>query len=312
MHALSLSALLSVFILIAISSAVAQCQGANSLDIPVPSAFTISNTTAFGDNSTTFGIQGGINLTNYGGSLYVAIPTNAPDGVTLMYFQDNSTRILFRNNTLALPIGADNVQPASLVLATGDVVSSGGQFYGQVDGIELDTVALSYGNVSDDAVIYLNSLPQGASYRISLSDDQHAKDAIMSEALQDGESGTIEYPMIEIAGTTNDSQNSIGYVILRTNSGSRPVSGNVTAYRYYDGGPLMLPCKTINSVDGTYYEAISPGPGVFAFVGNFPESPMAAPGINSILTFSGAIAAILLTLVTVTLAAFKKMGKNRN
>jgi len=213
---------------------------------------------------------------------------------------------------MTLPIRSASGQSASLVLATSDLASSGGLFYGQVVGIELDTAALSYGSASDDSVIYLNSLPAGASYRMSVSDDQQVKDAIMTEASQDGASGTIGYPMIGIAGTSNGSQDSIGYVILRMKAGSQPVSGNVTAYRYNDGATSALPCTIITSVDGTFYEAISPGPGVFAFVGDFPGTSRAGPGIDSIVEFSGLLMAILLTLVSITLLAFKKMGNNKN
>jgi hypothetical protein len=311
-HIHSLYALASVVILLAIGPSFALCQSTNAIDIPVPSSFAIHNITAIGNGSTTVGIWSDINVTSYGGSVYVTIPTNASDGVTLLYFQDTGSRVLFQNDTMTLPIRSASVQSASLVLATSDLASSGGLFYGQVAGIELDTAALSYGNVSDDAVIYLNSLPAGASYRLSVSDDKQVKDAIMAEASQDGASGTIGYPMIGIAGTSNGSQDSIGYVILRMKEGSQPVSGNVTAYRYNDGATSILPCTVITSVDGTFYEAISPGPGVFAFIGDFPGSPLAGPGLDSILEFSGLLTAILLTLVSITLLAFKKMGNNKN
>ena len=305
-------ALVSVVILLAIGPSFACCQSTNTLDIPIPSAFAIPNITAIGNSSTTFGIWGDVNVTSYGGSVYVTIPTNASDGVTLQYFQDTGSRILFQNNTLSLPIRSASGQSASLVLATSDLASSGGLFYGQVAGIELDTAALSYSNVSDDAVIYLNSLPAGESYRMSISDDQQVKDAIIAEASQDGTSGTIGFPMIGIVGTSNGSQDSIGYVILRMKEGSQPVNGNVTAYRYNDGATSMLPCTVITSVDGTFYEAISPGPGIIAFVGDFPGTPRLGPGMDSIVEFSALLTAILLTLVSITLLAFKKMGNNKN
>jgi len=298
-------------VLLLIGPAFAFCQSVGPLGITVPSAFAVSDTQAICNGSTTYDIWDAINLTAFGGSLYVTVPTDAPDGTALTYFQDTGTGAMFRNDTALLPIRSGNSSVASLVLATGGMVSSGGRFYGQVAGIELDTADLRSGNITYDAVIYLNSLPSGAAYILSLSDDSQAGQAISGAALR-GASGNIISPMISLDGTSNDSQGSIEFIILRMESASRPADGNVSAYRYADGVPSKLPCEAIASADGTYYEAMAPGPGIFAFAGDFPASPAGGPGVTGVLEFSGALAAVLLGLVGATLIVFKKISRGKN
>jgi hypothetical protein len=293
-----------------IGPAFAFCQGVGPLEIPISSAFAVPDTPAICNGSGTYDIWGAISVTAYGGSLYVTVPTNAPDGTALTYFRDNGTGDIFRNDTAVLPIRSGNSSLANLVLATGGLVSSGGQFYGQVAGIELDTADLRSGNVTYDAVIYLNSLPSGAAYTMSLSDDSQARQTISGMA--QGVSGNIVSPMISLTGMSNDSQGSIEFMILRMEYGSLSADGNVSAYRYANGMLSKLPCEAIASADGTYYEAIAPGPGVFAFDGNFPSPPPEGPGVSGVLEFAGALAAVLLGLVGVTLVAFKKISRRKN
>jgi len=237
-----------------LASAIAH--GQSSLDISIPASFSLAPTKAYDSNYSTVDVWGNIDLSGYGSAVYVSIPTNAPGGSTLAFFQDaNATWTLFRNNTLALPVQG---QAANFVLATGDLVSSGGRFYGQVTGMELDTRALSRGDASAVAVLYLDELPDRASYRISLREDEEVKKAVMGEASKAGQAGIVKL-MLEVSGTTPEAQSSIGYAIVRMKVDGPEPAGNVTAYRYFNGAVSRLPCKAIASAEGPVYETIYAG-----------------------------------------------------
>lgn len=294
-----------IVLFLMLASAIAH--GQSSLDISIPASFSLAPTKAYDSNYSTVDVWGNIDLSGYGSAVYVSIPTNAPGGSTLAFFQDaNATWTLFRNNTLALPI--QNGQAANFVLATGDLVSSGGRFYGQVTGMELDTRALSRGDASAVAVLYLDKLPDRALYNVSLTEDEGIKKAVMSEASKNGQPGTVKL-MLEVSGTTPEAQSSIGYAIVRMKVDGPEPDGNVTAYRYFNGAVSRLPCKAIASAEGTVYETIYAGPGTFALVGPFQEPPPIRASLRSVLAFSGIIAGLMLLLVTLTIVIIKRSGK---
>jgi len=237
-------------------------------------------------------VWGPVDLFKYGTGVYVVIPTNAPAGDKLAFFQDtNLSWSLFRNNTLALPVQGQ----ANLLLATGDLVSDGTRFYGQVTGLELNTRALSAEGASAVAMLYLDELPGRPSYRVSLTGDEEVKKSVMGEASKAGQQGTVKL-ILEVAGTNAEAQGSIGYTIIHMKADDEP-EGDVTAYRYFNGAVSTLTCRAITTAEGPVYETICAGPGTFAFVGPFPEPPPASPDIAGILLFAGAIAALQLVIV---------------
>jgi hypothetical protein len=282
----------------------AHAQG--SLDISLPASCPMATTKAYGSSYNTVDVWGPVDVFMYGGAVYVAIPTNAPEGVRLAFFQDaNASWTLFRNNTLALPVQG---QSANFLLATGDLISDGGRFYGQVTGMELDTKALSGEGASAVAVLYLDELPGRALYRVSLMEDDDIKKAVMGEASKAGQAGIVKL-MLEVSGTTPEAQGSIGYTVIRMKADGLEPDGNVTAYRYFNGAVSTLPCKTITSAEGPVYETICAGPGTFAFVGPFREPPPEKAGMRSVLAFSGIIALLMLLLVTLTIVIIKRSSK---
>jgi len=293
-------------VLLMIAPGLAHAQG--SLDISLPASFPMGPTKAYDSSYNTVDVWGPIDVFMYGGAVYLAIPSNAPEGARLAFFQDaNASWTLFRNNTLALPVQS---QAASFLLATGDLMSDGGRFYGQVTGMELDTRALSGDGASAVAVLYLDELPGRASYRVSLGENEEVKKAVMDEASKSGQPGTVKL-MLEVSGTTPEAQGSIGYTVIRMKADGPEPDGNVTAYRYFNGAVSTLPCKTITSSEGPVYETICAGPGTFAFVGPFREPPPERAGMRSILAFSGIVAGLMLLLVTLTIVIIKRSGKKK-
>jgi hypothetical protein len=293
--------LLALFLL---ASGIACAQ--SDLGFTIPSSFPIGTTKAFDTSYNTADVSGSIGVFNYGAGVYVTIPTNAPDGTSLMFFQDTGTWAMFRNNTLVLPITNERGQAANYVLATGDLNSSGGQFYGRVTGIELDTSTVYSGDASVVTALYLNDLPDGASYRLRPSADDNVKKAILGQASKDGQEVDIKF-MLDVSGTSPGSQGSIAYAIVRMKPGST-INGNVTAYRFYGGAVSQLPCKAIRTDNGTIYETISPGPGTFAFVGPTVAVPPVLATMNSTMLFSGVLLGVLMALVFAAVRILKKGG----
>jgi hypothetical protein len=305
-------ALASLILFLALASAIACGQTANSLSIPIPSSYPLSATKGYDSNSTMVDLWGSIEISHYGNGIFISIPTNAAEGDILSFFQDTGTWALFRNDTLVLPIHSNNIQSANLVLITGDLACTGGHYYGQVTGMELDTNTLGDGNASMGTVIYLNTLPERASYSMAVVEDAGVKNAIMEVASTNGANGIVGDLLVELTGDSPDSRNSIGNTIIRLKADDAGLNGNVTAYRYNDGSVSRLPCQAISNANGTIYEAISPGPGIFAFAGPYKELPPIRASVKGLLTFTGVLAAILLLLVTLGLVVLKKMGKKRD
>jgi hypothetical protein len=291
--------LLALFLL---ASGIAGAQ--SDLDFSLPSSFSIAATKAYDTSYNTPEVSGNIDVFNYGEGVYVTIPTNSTDGAKLMFFQDTSTWAIFRNNTLVLPIKNVRGQSANFVLATGDLNSSGGKFYGRVTGIELDSSAVNSGDASVVAALYLNDLPDGASYRLRPSAGDEVKKALLGQASKDGQQGDIKF-ILEVSGTSPGSQGSIAYAIVRMKPGGM-IDGNVTAYRYYGGTVSQLPCKAIRSENGMIYETLSPGPGTFAFIGPAVEVPPMLASLNSTMIFAGVLFAVLIALVIGAVRILKK------
>lgn len=271
----------SVVILLLPAIALAQ----SSLDFSLPASSTINTTTAYTTNNLTVNVNGNIRLINYDTGTYVAIPTDAPEGTTLAFFQDTSTLTLFQNNALLLPISDGRDRVASLVLTTGDLKCNSGMFLGKVTGLEVDTEALDDGDATADAILYLSQWPDSTEYKFSLSEDANIKKAIQEMADNGGGTGNVKL-MLNIGG------DSIGYVIVRMKAPE--AAGNVTAYRYYGGSVVELTGRKIPANDSIVYETIYSGPGTFAFVGPFTEPAHSLAGLPDILLFWSLEAAMVL------------------
>lgn len=296
----------SIVILFALAPAIACAQG--SIDISLPPSYIINATKGYDPSSNAVDIWGNIEFIENGDSVYLSIPTNAPAGVKLAFFQDTGTRVLFRNNTLLLPINDTSGPVANLVLMTGDMRCDNGKFYGQVTGIEVDTKTMGGGDAMASAVLYLSRWHAGASYRVSISSDDQVKKSVMAEASKNGQAGNVKL-MLNVNGTSQGSSSSIGYAIVHMKIDGPGADGNVSAYRYHDGAVSKLTCKAIRSNDSVVYETISSGGGTFVFVGQFREPPPVRASLQSVLTFSGMVASLMLLLVGTLITAFKKLNK---
>lgn len=295
----ALRTLLSASLVLLLSATAISC-AQSSLDISLPSSYHINTTRAYDSSNNAVSIWGSIDFVNYANGIYAAIPTDAPEGDKLAFFQDTGSWALFRNNTLFLPVDDAGGRVASLVFSTDNMVCDNGAFYGPVTGIELDTKALGDGDAMAGAVIYLGKWPDRPLYHISINGDGQVKQAVMAGAAKDGQAGSVKL-MLDVSG------DSVGYVIVHMKAPE--AAGNVSAYRYRDGNVTRLSCMKIQSNDSVVYETISSGGGTFAFVGDFPEPAPVRAGLRDVLSFSGVLGVALLLLVGSVVIAFKKLSK---
>ncbi len=275
------------------------------IEVLLPSQFPLNATVAYCMNGTGE-VRGPISISSYNGEAYMSIPTGASDGERLSFFQDGGTGPLFRNNTLVLPIISKGERVANLVLATDGLVSAGGAFSGRITGIELDTRALVEGDVAASATIYLKRWPDSGLYRISVSDDEKAREAVMAMASEGGQPYAAML-MLDISGATADSRDSIGYVAVHMKAAD--CDGNVSAYLYKEEVASRLPCNSIRAGDTAIHETISPGSGIFAFVGPFDEAISATRGIDDTSLFVVAMLALQLALAEAIIIAIRKLDK---
>jgi hypothetical protein len=280
-------------------------QAQESLEVYLPSSFPLNATVAYCTNDTGE-VRGPISVFNYNGEAYMSIPTGVSEGERLSFFQDGGTGALFRNNTLVLPIMDKGERVANLVLATEGLISINGAFSGRVTGIELDTRALSDGDATASATLYLKKWPDKGLYMITISIDDKAREAVMARASEGGLPGTVRL-MLGIREASADSQGSIGYVIVHMKA--EECDGNVSAYLYHNGTASRLSCSEIRSGDAVVYETISPGCGIFAFVGPFKEALPPTPGIASIALFVVSVLALQLALAGILIKTIRKLDK---
>lgn len=283
----------SAIVILAPAIALAQ----SSLDFSLPASSPINSTTAYAQNNMAVSVYGDIRLLNYDTGTYVAIPTDAPDGTILAFFQDTGTMTLFQNNTLLLPISDGRDRVASLVLTTGDMKCNSGMFLGQVTGLEVDTKAMDDSDATANAILYLSQWPEHTEYKLSLSDNAQIKKAIQDTADNSSDAGNVKL-MLNVSG------DSIGYVIVRMKAPE--AAGNVTAYRYYGGSVTKLTGRKIPANGSVVYETIYSGPGTFAFVGPFPEPAHTLAGLPDTLLFWSLEAALVLLAGTMIIFLIKR------
>ncbi len=146
--------------------------GTSALDISVPSSYALSSQVQAIDNgSNAIGVSGSITITHYGGNTYLNVQTSAADNLSLSYLNDASSGILYRNHTMYLPIRYGGQWAGDMIIATDNMTSMDGKFQGLVTGEELDTADVSSGdrsNSSAAATIYLNNMPDAATYHIAI------------------------------------------------------------------------------------------------------------------------------------------------
>jgi hypothetical protein len=285
--------------------------GASVLDISVPSSYTLSSQAQAIDNgSNAIGVSGSITITHYGGNTYLNVQTSAADNLSLSYLNDASSGILYRNHTMYLPIRYGGQWAGDMIIATDNMTSMDGKFQGLVTGEELDTADVSSGdrsNSSAAATIYLNNMPDAATYHIAIINNNTVSEAVNAGGAQGQDIGL----MLSISGYRAGDTNAIGNVIVRMKiNGTDP---NVAIYHVTSGAEKLDTHAVMNDNGTIAAEAMSSGPGVFVLTGkNFQSPHPPGPGILDILVFAIILVALIAVLLIVVRNLMKKQKKTKN
>ncbi len=284
--------------------------GASVIDIGVPSSYALSaQAQAIDNGSNAVGVSGSVTITHSGGNTNITVQTLAADNTSLSYLNDSSSGILYRNHTMYLPISYDGQLAGILVLATDNMTYSDGQFLGPVTGVELDTADLSSGdrsNASASATIYLNNMPDAATYHIAIIKNDTVSKAVMAGGAQGQDVGL----MLSISGFRAGDTNSIGNVIVRMKiDGTDP---NVAIY-HVTSGAEKLDTHAVTNANGTITaEAMANGAGIYVLTGkNFKSPYPPGPGMLDILIFAIIIAVLVVALLFVYRNLRREQRKNK-
>jgi subtilase family serine protease len=185
-----------------------------------------------------------------------------------------------------------------------------GKFQGLVTGEELDTADVSSGdksNASAAATIYLNNMPEAATYHIAIIKNDTISKAVMAGGAQGQDIGL----MLSISGFRSGDTSSIGNVIVRMKiDGTDP---NVAIYQVTSGAEKLDTHAAMNGSGTITAEAMSSGPGAYVLTGkNFKSPYPPGPGILDILIFAIIIAVLIVALLIVFRNLRRKQRKNKN
>ena len=296
-------------------------QPADKFVVTIPQEFQLSGSAqpvSTGGNNAA--LTGSVEIIHTGLSSYLFIP--APDvvnGARLTAIQDSETGIVFRNNTMGLPVYGSQGRAAGLVLATADMMADRGGYLGRITGARLEIpggdVATERGNFSAGVTVFLEDLPEGISYMTSLAEGSEFEDAIDFSLAPSGLS-TLDVPLaIEADGADLKSRSAIEFMIVSLSSDQgwveRHQSRNITIYEVANDTAVPLSGRMLDSGSGrVVYQAVVPGPGTFALaaVGEKPEDSISVSisGLLDVLVFGGLLTMLVSGLVLMLRRIVKK------
>ncbi len=265
------------------------------------------------------GLSGSIQIIHAGPSSYLFIPaTDIVNGARLTAIQDSETGIVFRNNTMGLPVYGSSGKAAGLVLATEDMMADRGGYLGRITGARLEIpggdVATERGNFSAGITIFLQDLPEGISYKTSVSIGDEFKDTIDFSLAPAGLS-SLDVPLaIEADGTDLKSRSAIEFMIVSLSADQgwveRHQDRNITIYKLVNETAMPLSGRMLDPGSGrVVYQAVVPGPGKFALAaaGEKPEDSIyvSITGLLDVLVFGG----LLVMLVSGLAFMLRRIGK---
>lgn len=284
--------------------------GASALDISVPSSYALSvQAQAIDNGSNAVGVSGSVTIVHSGGNTYLALQTLAADNTSLSYLNDASSGILYRNHTMYLPIRYGDQLAGDLVLATDNMTCKDGKFLGLVTGIQLDTADVSSGDKSNSsaaATIFINNMPEAATYHIAIVKNDSVSKAVTAGGAQGQDIGLL----LSISGFRPGDTSSIGDVIVRMKiDGS---DSNVAIYQVTSGAEKLDTHASMNGNGTITAEAMSSGPGIYVLTGkNFKSPYPAGPSILDILIFGIILAVLIVALLIVVRSLRRKQRKSK-
>ncbi len=122
---------LCLLLIVAVTSPPAYA-ASSSLDMPVASSFQVSGVANATDNTSTEISPGPwkIDITRGDHALYIRVSAPAGGGTRLVWLEDYESGIVFRNNTILLPLYAAGAKTGALVVATDNLTADSGGYAG--------------------------------------------------------------------------------------------------------------------------------------------------------------------------------------
>jgi hypothetical protein len=292
-----------------VAPALASAPG-SSINMPIPPSFQLSSVAKATDNgSGEFSPgPGKIAIIRGDHAMSIQVLTPARRGARLVSLDDYESGIVFRNNTMLLPLFSNGEKTGALVVATDNLTADDNGYAGTVTGLELDSTkitAVSNGmNFSAGAIMSLNDLPAGATYRVAFIDNVSLSEAVAADLEIFGQASAVATPPLDISSSPPAAGNMVSFVIVtietEENWTGHYGDKNVTFYRYAGGELSRLRFSVMKSGNGAVaYQGISPGTGQFLIVAAAPRDmvtePVTGVGID-IIMFGGILAVLLIAL----------------
>lgn len=279
------------------------------VSVPVPSSFVISESSKAIDDSANEQSPGPrpIVFTRSDNALWVLVPATVRNGTRLVSLEDRGSGIIFRNNTMILPVYAAGEKAGSLVAVTENLTAKRDGYYGQVTGLELHLAGISASrngsNFTGGAVILMRDLPAGAEYRMSFADSDIVEKAVSIDLAAKARAVADISPTLSIESVTRAGNDAAGYVIVTIQvKGDWPEiydADNITLYRYSDGQLDGLRPVLLKTENGTLYEAMGPGVGQYVLLA---ARPLDNTATDTTIVDAGGLAIIGGTLTVLLIA----------
>jgi hypothetical protein len=282
----------------------------SSVDIPVAASFPVSGVAKATDNASgeISPGPGKIDITRGNNALYIRLLAPVRNGTMLTSLNDYESGIVFRNNTMPLPLYSAGEKTGALIVATDNLTADSNGYAGMITGLELDggkiTAARDGHNFTAGTIMSLTDLPTGAAYRVAFADNASLSAAVSADLKASGLAPAAASPPVEVAASTPAAGNVVSFVIVTLeaegNWTGRYGNNNVTFYRFAGGQLSRLRHSVMKSSDGGLaYQAISPGTGQFLVVAGAPRELVeesVTAGNGDIVLLGGLLATLVIAL----------------
>jgi hypothetical protein len=307
----------AVFLLALASLAMPAQAAGTSTDVLVPVSFSLSDAALATDNeSNAISLNGGnIEILRPDKALVLWVPALPGNSSRLTALNDPKSGIIFRNNTMSLPL-YNGLRAGMLIVTTDNLTADGEGYSGLITGLEIDlekiTIASNSSSFKADVTLILKDLLYEAAYRISFTNATPPED-ISVDIEAAGLMPAAMSPTIEVEGNTEGARDAISFVFLTletTSNWSQPYgSDNITFYSCCDR-LYRLPFTTTKTAGGVVkYQAISPESGQFVIVATMPRVQAAQEARSAIPVDAAVIGGTLAVLVFALAVMVRRVAK---
>jgi hypothetical protein len=261
----------AICLLLALSMS-ASAEEAAGIDVQVPAAWALTPAAkAIDAVSGEYSLAGGeVKISGTGRAQFLHVPARGHNGTRLLSLYDPGSGIVFRNNTMIVPLSG-----GSLIVATDDIVAGQDGYSGMVTGLELDTQEISalrdgY-RFSASASIFLKELVPAGSYRLAFVPGEPLTAAVSVDLAGDNLTLAAMPVVIEVDGTPEAGRDAMSFAIVTIqadhNWTREHEEKNLTLCLYRNDLLTRPQHRTLKAEDGSaLYQAIVPGSGALALV----------------------------------------------